>query len=133
ALVTPKEMTDFYKKWVDIVGNTEDILFPEGGDILMQEDYNALILIEPEEKTEKLTRDVALEGARPLQGTVAGPDGKPLTGVRVSGLLPTRDLFGQETLKTADFTVGGLNPKRSRELFFLHKEKGLGFYGKIRG
>jgi hypothetical protein len=29
--------------------------------------------------------------------------------------------------------VGGLNPKRSREMLFFHNEKGLGYHAEIRG
>jgi RNA polymerase sigma factor (sigma-70 family) len=135
ALVTPKEMKAFYKSWSAPGGITEDFLMiAAGGNSargLIQENYHALVMIEPEAKTEKLTRDVALVPARTLKGTVAGPDGKPLTGVTVFGL--TFHHFAQETLKSAHFTVGGINPRRKRSLLFIHKEKGLGYYLEIRG
>src|SRR5439155_25032579 len=98
---------------------------------LVKENHHALVLIEPEETTDKLTRDVALQPARTLKGSVVGPDGKPLPGAVVFGL--TFHHFAQETLKTADFTVSGINPKRTRELLFIHKELGLGFHQEIRG
>jgi hypothetical protein len=69
--------------------------------------------------------------AHTLKGTVTGPDGKPVNGVTVFGL--TFHHFSKETLKSADFTVGGINPRRRRSLLFLHKEKGLGYYREIRG
>jgi RNA polymerase sigma factor (sigma-70 family) len=135
ALVTTQEMKAFYKNWANPGGNTEDFLMVSAGGIamrgLVQENYHALVPIEPEEKTDKLTRDVALQPARTRKGTVTGPDSKPLAGVVVFGL--TFHHFAHETLKTADFTVRGLNPKRSRELLFIHKELGLGYHQEIRG
>ena len=135
ALVTPREMKAFYKNWADPGGNTDDFLMVSAGGSaargLSQENYHALVLIEPEAKTDKLTRDVALQPARTLKGTVTGPDGKPLAGITVFGL--GFHHFSQETLKSAHFTVAGLNPRRSRKLLFLHKEKGLGYYQEIRG
>jgi hypothetical protein len=58
---------------------------------------------------------------------VVGPDGKPVSGVKVVGLA------GTDTLKSADFTVRGLHPKRGRRLLFYHKEKGLGCALELRG
>jgi protocatechuate 3,4-dioxygenase beta subunit len=135
ALITPREMKDFYKTWAAPSGNTDDFLMVAAGGNsargLVQENYHALVMIEPDAKTEKLTRDVALLPARTLKGTVAGPDGKPLTGVTVFGL--TFHHFSKDTLKASDFTVGGINPRRKRRLLFIHKEKSLGYYREIRG
>jgi hypothetical protein len=136
ALVTHKEMKAFFKNWSDPGnGNNEDFLMVAAGGLaarlIAQTNYHALVLIEPDEKTEKLTRDVALLPAPTLKGNVAGPDGKPLGGVTVFGL--AINSFGQETLKTDDFVVRGLHPGRKRELLFLHKGKGLGFYKELGG
>ncbi len=135
ALLTPKEMKAFYKTWAAPDGNTEDFLQVSAGGHwvqgLDQKNYHALVMIEPVAKTEKLTRDVALLPAHTLKGTVTGPDGKPVNGVMVFGL--TFHHFSKKTLKSADFTVGGINPRRSRQLLFLHKEKGLGYYQEISG
>jgi hypothetical protein len=92
--------------------------------------YNALSLINPNERAELPALDFALQPARTLHGTVLGPDGKPLAGVNVTGLTaPPRD----EVLEGASFTVTGLNPRCSRDLFFHHREKGLGKLLTIRG
>jgi RNA polymerase sigma factor (sigma-70 family) len=138
ALVTPKEMKEFYKGWAP--GNLETAfsdasLLVAAGTVsargIVQENYNALAMIEPDAKADKLTRDVALRPARTLQGTVTGPDGKPLAGATAYGL--GSNLFGHTTLNTPEFTVISLNPRRTRQLLFVHKEKGLGYYQEIRG
>jgi hypothetical protein len=92
--------------------------------------YNALGLIHPDEEMKSLTLDVIVQRARPLRGTVIGPDGKPLSGVAVCGLTSMPDA---ERLEGASFLVEGLNPRRTRELSFHHKEKGLGKFLTIRG
>jgi hypothetical protein len=85
--------------------------------------YHALSLIDPDERAESLTLDLTLQPARSLQGTVVGPDGRPLTGVRVVGLTA---MPYDEVLETASFTITGLNARRGRDLTFHHAGKNLG-------
>jgi RNA polymerase sigma factor (sigma-70 family) len=92
--------------------------------------YHALSLINPDEGAEALALEFTLQPARALEGTVVGPEGQPLTGVRVVGLTAMAD---DERLDSASFTVTGLNPQRSRDLFFHHGGKGLGKVLTIRG
>jgi RNA polymerase sigma factor (sigma-70 family) len=92
--------------------------------------YNALALIRPDEKAESLTLDFTVQPAPGLRGTVVGPDGKELSGVRVRGLTSMPD---PEVLPGASFTVEGLHPRRTRELSFHHQEKGLGKVVTLRG
>src|SRR5262249_29008376 len=54
--------------------------------LLGQTQYNALALINPKEKDRTLTRDLELLPPLTRQGTVVGPDGKPLAGVTAIGL-----------------------------------------------
>ena len=90
------------------------------------------MLLEPDEKEEALVKDVALELPRQRKGRVVGPDGQPLTGVTVIGLDPYHATI--ETLKGAEFTVRGINPRANRPLAFYHKDKNLGFFLKeLRG
>ncbi len=91
---------------------------------------NTLSLINSDERAKSLALDFTVIPARPLHGTVDGPDGKPLPGVRVCGLTSMPDA---ETLESASFTVEGLNPRRTRELSFYHKEKSLGKVITVRG
>ncbi len=92
--------------------------------------YNAVGLIHTDEETKSLRHDLTVQPARPLRGTVVGPDGKPLSGLAVCGLTSMPDA---EMLEGASFLVEGLNPRRTRELSFHHKEKGLGKFLTIRG
>jgi hypothetical protein len=64
-----------------------------------------------------------------LQGSVVGPDGKPLTGVKAWNTLAQH----LETLETDAFTVRGLDPRRSRTLLFIHDEKDLAGGVVLRG
>jgi RNA polymerase sigma factor (sigma-70 family) len=86
--------------------------------------YNALVLLEPGEHGAQPDQNVALQKPRERKGRVVGPDGRPLAGARVYGLVP----FGVETLKGDEFDIRGINPKARRPLVFCHKEKNLGFY-----
>jgi RNA polymerase sigma factor (sigma-70 family) len=83
-----------------------------------------------EKEPESLRRDFAFEPARTRQGSVLGPDGKPLLGVQVAGLTiggPPQKLAG------GDFMVKGLSPTKTRILIFLDAEKKLGKVVTFRG
>ena len=73
-----------------------------------------------------MIRDVTLDPGWTFTGTVVGPDGKPLAGTWGIGLDSTGGPGeGQETMKTAQFTVRRFNPHRPRPLLFLHPQTGL--------
>ncbi|HLJ95922.1 MAG TPA: sigma-70 family RNA polymerase sigma factor, partial [Gemmataceae bacterium] len=133
ALITPKSQQEFFNHRLTGTGNTEAILRTAAGDdsmgFIVQQNYHALVLLDPDEQAAGLTRDLVLEPACTLQGSIVGPDGKPMTGVSAFGLT----WRGSETLETDRFTVRGLNPQRARGLLFLQKEKGLGAYMDVRG
>jgi RNA polymerase sigma factor (sigma-70 family) len=135
AQVTLKERKDFFKTPLAQDGTFGDniLLQAVGGNAIgppiSQDSYNAIVLLEPEEKEETLVRDVALEPPQARKGRVVGPDDKPLTGVTAIGLV-RHGVESIQTLKDAEFTVQGINPKAKRPLFFYHKEKNLGIYLK---
>jgi RNA polymerase sigma factor (sigma-70 family) len=141
ARVTLKEQKDFYKKSAAPPRMQENFLIvAAGGDAnaggpLYQPKYNALTLLELGETEKAPVKDVALEPARTLQGQVVGPDGQPVTGAVVFGLRGHGfSRYRAETLKGAEFTVTGLNPRESRWLVFQHKDKDLGLFVKeLRG
>ncbi|HEV8062256.1 MAG TPA: sigma-70 family RNA polymerase sigma factor [Gemmataceae bacterium] len=93
--------------------------------------YHALTLIDPPEKALNEELDIPLRTAQTAQGTVLGPNGQPLTGVTVVGLTAFRDI--SELLEGASFTVTGLNPQGSRQLFFQHRAKKLGKVVTVQG
>jgi RNA polymerase sigma factor (sigma-70 family) len=111
-------------------GGSSWLLMGYPGGIRCLDRYNALGLIHPEEETKSLRHDLTVQPARPLRGTVVGPDGKPLSGVAVCGLT---SMPNAERLEGASFLVEGLNPRRRRELSFHHEEKSLGKFLTIRG
>jgi hypothetical protein len=138
ALITVKELEDFLKQRPNRF-NSQDVLVIHGTgtlanaqpSLLAQSQYNALALINPDEKDKELVRDLVLLPALTRPGTVVGPDSAPIYGVTVIGLDPSPG--GNSTLKSASFTVRGLHPQRTRELYFYHKEKNLGRYLELRG
>jgi protocatechuate 3,4-dioxygenase beta subunit len=100
------------------------------------EQWHTLVPIAPlEEDAQSTVRDIALEPARTRNGTVVGPDGKPMAGAHYAGLSSLVQLhFGRNaTIETASFTVGGLVPKGSRSLVFVHAEKKLAKVERVRG
>jgi hypothetical protein len=86
--------------------------------------YNAIARIDPAKGAESVHRDVTLDPGRTFTGTVLGPDGKPLPGVRSFGLSGW-DGWEREAMKAAEFKVLGFNPRRPRDVLFQHLEKGL--------
>jgi RNA polymerase sigma factor (sigma-70 family) len=103
---------------------------PSGQGSLCVNQYNALAFLDPDDRAESLALNLALQPVGGLKGLVVDPDGKPLPGVIVTGLtaMPT-----EEMLESASFTVRGLNPRRTRDLLFRHREKCLGKLLTIQG
>jgi RNA polymerase sigma factor (sigma-70 family) len=130
AWVTLKERKDFFKG-ILVDPPHEIVLNIDGGGNLRgaiaQDNYHALVLLEPGEKEEGLVKDVALEPGHTVKGRVVAPDGQPLPGVTVFGLVQS---FSKETLPGAEFTVRRNPREPNRPLVFYHKEKNLGFFVK---
>jgi RNA polymerase sigma factor (sigma-70 family) len=130
ATVTLQERKDFFKAPIDnVIYPIEDFLTTDEGGRpggIYAADYHALVLLEPGAKEEALVRNVTLEPPQTVRGRVVGPDGRPLTGVTAFGLVR----MGEETLKGAEFTVRGVNPRANRPLVFSHKDKDLGLFVK---
>jgi RNA polymerase sigma factor (sigma-70 family) len=85
--------------------------------------YSAFARINPAKGVDSVKQDVALDPGWTFTGTVVGPDGQPLAGVRAFDLTDRGWRSGE--LKTAEFTVRAFNPRRPRDVLFLHLEKGL--------
>jgi hypothetical protein len=86
--------------------------------------YNAFARIEPPQGADSFQRDVALDPGRTFTGTVLGPDGKPMPGVRGFGLSGWGG-WDRNEMKDSEFTVRAFNPRRPRDLLFQHLDKGL--------
>jgi RNA polymerase sigma factor (sigma-70 family) len=93
---------------------------------LVLEAYHAVVPVNVSpEDPKSLKYDITLEPGRTLPGTVVDPDGKPLPGAYALGLSAVMSGLGEaETLKGADFRVGGLD-SQPRALFFFHPGRKL--------
>src|SRR5262249_44862102 len=79
----------------------------------------ALARVDPAKGVDTVKRDVTLEPCWTFTAKVLGPAGEPLLGARRFSS-PDR----KET-KTAEFRISAINPRRPRDVFFQHLEKGL--------
>jgi RNA polymerase sigma factor (sigma-70 family) len=134
AAVPLQERKDFFK--TRLVEDREEDGFTRyaGGGAyggISLECYNAMVLLEPGEKEGELVRDVVLERPQERTGRVVDPDGRPLSGVTVVGLVSHFPRSSRtETLTGDEFTIRDINPKANRPLVFYHKDRNLGFYLK---
>jgi hypothetical protein len=95
--------------------------------LLFAKGYHLLVEVNPTVDAKEMTCNLLLDPGHTLQGEVHGPDGKPLAGVRVSGLrgYNGHGLWEHEPLKTSAFTVTGLDSEQPRLLEFACIEKKL--------
>jgi hypothetical protein len=93
-------------------------------------DFHALLEVRPAEGVESVRCTIFLRPGRTRTGAVQGPDGKPLAGASVSGL-GSSVRWESEPLKTAAFTVKGLEPNRARLVQFAHAAKRLAGFAVI--
>jgi hypothetical protein len=95
--------------------------------------FNLVVRIDVPEKDEKpFVRDIALEPAGALAGSIVGPDGKPLSGAYAAGLHAVWEFGrGPEKLETASIHVHGLTAKEPRVVVLFHPEKKLARVRKV--
>jgi hypothetical protein len=132
ATLTRKDLTDVF-------GADQFRSVPAGpdGNVLIEADtgkgiapimvpnYNTVLLMNPPDNAQPLTRDAQVRRGRTLLGKVVGPHGQPVTDAIVIGLLEKTHDEG-EVLPGDTFTVRQLSPGRVRPLLFYQKEKNLG-------
>ncbi|HEV8058232.1 MAG TPA: hypothetical protein VGP68_00035 [Gemmataceae bacterium] len=132
ALVTTQQLERFFKDKEN--HGDEEMLWTQAGlnghGVIGQEGYNQLLLINPAEKDESLTRDVALQPARPIIGKVVGPNGMRPDKVMAFSLAPQ---IMSETLKDDTFMIEGLHPRRTRQLVFTDKTRKHGALISVSG
>jgi hypothetical protein len=125
ALHTGREIRDFFKgKGIHAMTSDRAIMVQQGANgasIIGQAQYEALLLLDPAEKSGPLEKELTVQPGRTIQGTVVGPDGKPLKGATLNGM----PLAGET------FTLTRLNPRRTAGLYFVHPDKGLGLFKQI--
>jgi RNA polymerase sigma factor (sigma-70 family) len=94
-------------------------------------EYHAFAPVQPHEDDRETTCAILLDPGKTVRGTVVGPDGKPLEGVRVLDLKLMWSNPGP--LTSAHFTATALDPRQPRRLYFQHREKRLGAAVLVRG
>jgi RNA polymerase sigma factor (sigma-70 family) len=95
-----------------------------------QNEYAAIVLINPAEGSKPLELEATVVRDRPRQITLIDPEGRPVIGAKARGLIYyDHDRGGSETtLRSATFPVTGLHPDRARRiLFFKEDRKLIGF------
>jgi hypothetical protein len=100
----------------DEYGVNEDSMRTAPYHLSFTSNYSALARINPAKGVVSSRQDVTLDPGWTITGVLLDPDGRPLAGAFGMGV-------GQ--LKTAEFTMRGYSPRRSRELVFRHAAKGL--------
>jgi hypothetical protein len=93
--------------------------------ILSQNTYREIVPILPDAGSKPLTRDIELRPAPDVRARFLDPDGKPLAGVWVYGVESERWGLTSNVVKTAEFTIQGMHPKRPRTVYFQHDGKAL--------
>jgi RNA polymerase sigma factor (sigma-70 family) len=101
-----------------------------GGMYINLSGHNAYRLIDPATDASSLTCDFTFDRGRTLKGTVADPEGKPLTGVRVQGLVA---IGGSKVLTGSSFQILSLNPAQPRTIAFGHTERKLVGFLRLGG
>jgi RNA polymerase sigma factor (sigma-70 family) len=100
--------------------------------LLFAQGYHALVEVNPAKDAKELACEVTLDPGRSLKGEVYGPDGKPLAGARASAL-KSYGYWEYEPLKTAEFTLTGVEPGKPRLVQFAHAEKNLAGFLFVKG
>jgi beta-lactamase regulating signal transducer with metallopeptidase domain len=135
AFVSTEDLRELFHGKLDRTFDERFLEVAAGGQarsVIGQDTYRALILVNPTEGKELLTKDVALTPALKVRGTVLGLDGQPLAGAAMLGHTPQKMIY-PEPLKTAEFEVLGLNRRREYSLLFMHDEQKLGAAVTVRG
>ncbi|HLN33615.1 MAG TPA: sigma-70 family RNA polymerase sigma factor [Gemmataceae bacterium] len=97
---------------------------------------NAYRIINPRQTDDRTTIELSIDPGRTIEGSLIGPDGKPVAVAVASGLSyagrmdPTKDRIA---LATAAFQVTGLAVQQPRTISFTQKERKLLGYAVLKG
>jgi protocatechuate 3,4-dioxygenase beta subunit len=81
--------------------------------------------------TESVTVDLQFDPGRSISGTIVGPDGSPVAGCTITGLMAAYD--PRKTLTDANFTAVALDPERPRTLAAISADRRLAGAIKVSG
>jgi hypothetical protein len=138
GLLAAQVWSDRYPRGVGadkIKGLEPNGLFRTYPHLLSAQSYHVLVELNPAADAKEVTCDLVVERGRTLTGKVLGPDGKPLAGVRVSGLSSFNDYrsWQNEPLPKPEFVVTALERGGTRLLRFNHPEKKLAGFHVVKG
>jgi RNA polymerase sigma factor (sigma-70 family) len=102
------------------------ILQTRGGkqQTVRQEQFRAVVLMDVEQAKPPGDVVITLTPADPIRGRVLDPDGKPLAGARVRGLMANNGHLSRP-LPSAGFEASPLNPDRPRHFYIRHDARKL--------
>ncbi len=106
GLVAARAFRDYYllgRGVEKIEGLDEHGWFRTEPHLCQPEQLHTVVEINPADRAETLTCDLALDPGKTLAGVVEGPDGKPLAGCVALNLCPHTMSFSIVTLPTAEF------------------------------
>ncbi|WP_422931853.1 sigma-70 family RNA polymerase sigma factor [Singulisphaera sp. PoT] len=95
-----------------------------GGGGVPQEDYAAIVLINPDAGSKSLELSATVVPDRPRQITVVDSDGHPVIGVQPIGLTAQPYDF-ERKFRAATFPITGLHPERPRRIIFTSEDRKL--------
>ena len=104
-------------------GSQEDLLTGVDNHAIFLPLYQAFGVIDPKVDGGGVTCDLQVVPALKRPGKVVGPDGQPLPGATVAGLLGRFD--EPRILPSADFTAEALDPTRFHYLLAIHRARKL--------
>jgi hypothetical protein len=109
----------------------ESWLFTSAGGQEFLSTENLVKVVDLKEDAGEVKVELAVERGKTAAIALEDPDGKPLTGVVVSGLTAFWPITFK--LNQATATVFALDPAKPRRLLFVHPQKNLGATAVVRG
>jgi RNA polymerase sigma factor (sigma-70 family) len=135
VLIKPYKQAEFDaadRERVKVVEDGGNRRYTAAGNILeFLGSENAVKVLDLPEGAPPTTCDLFVERGTTLKVRVQDPDGRPLAGAIVSGMTASYPIAF--TLDGPECTVYALDPKRPRQLMFLHPARKLGGTLKVRG
>jgi RNA polymerase sigma factor (sigma-70 family) len=101
--------------------------------LCMPVNFQALVELVIEPGTEEVNRDLPLEPARVLRGTIVDEEGRPLDGGQSSGLNAMGWHAGRQRLDSAEFEALLPHEPKARQLMFWHPGRDLAGAVLLRG
>jgi hypothetical protein len=115
------------------VKDLDRFLTPVGGARgVFPRDYHTIAEVNPAKGAESVTCELVLVAGASRAGTVADPDGKPVSGFLACGL-EQPDLWDNRPAREGGFTVHDLKPDEPRLVQFTHRERNLAGSVVVRG